>query len=250
MTRAGLIPFSAAAVVGLAVLTCNANAEDQCFREPSPIESLDNTNEHLILRSPRNNYVLEAACIVINRRTFGKTLDFVVLNRFPSDTQVSAAYIFAKSDRTLTTSPPIKISLSRGDGWFLESNKGQTPAPGGKMNFEPFQGTIENWNTAHSEPGGPGTVDDRLKVQWHAFATNIPALPSTVPIDYWQIAEPFDVAHNIRTNYLIRFAVNTDSTTNSLVPFQVYIQQAVKEVDLTLFSNIDALSGTYRFIIK
>ena len=53
----------------------------------------------------------------------------------------------------------------------------------------------------------------------------------------------------MQTNYLIRFSVNTSDKV-SLVPFQVYAQREVQEVQLTMFSNIDALSGTYRFVIK
>jgi hypothetical protein len=249
MTRTNPIWLIMAALLQFFFPALKASAEDQCFRQPSRIEDLDNARDYLILKSPRNYYVLQDTCIVIQRRTFGKTLDFAILNRFPADTQVSDAYVFIKSHRTLTSSPPIKISLSRGDGWFLEPNKAHKPEAAARMNFDPFEGTIKDWNSAHSTPGSPGTVDDRLSVQWHAFATSAPGLPSTVPIHYWQITEPFDQIHDVRTNYLIRFTVNTGSA-NSLIPFQVYIQPEVKEVELTLFSNIDALSGTYRFIIK
>jgi hypothetical protein len=249
MTRTNLTYLALAVALQVLVPTRQAAGDDQCYREPSPIESLADTSEHLILKSPRSYYVLQSSCIVIERRTFGNTLNFSVLNRFPKDTQVSKAFLFVKSDRTLTTSPHIKVSLSRGDGWFLNSNKGQRPKPVVKMNFEPYQGTVKDWNNAHSKRGGPLAVDDRIEIPWHAFATDASSLPSTVPIDYWKITEPFDVKHDVRTNYLIRFTVNTDSA-NSLIPFQVYIQPAVKEVKLTIFSNIDALSQTYRFIIK
>lgn len=239
----------AVAAILLIVPALRASADDRCFRQPSQVENLENTSEHLILRSRRSNYLLEDSCIVIERRTFGKTLDFAIRNRFPADTQVSTAYLFIKSDRTLATEPPVKVSLSRSDGWFLELGKGRKPSPGDRMNFEPYQGSVKDWNTAHATPGDPAAIDERLRTDWHAFATDAPSMPSTVPIDYWQITEPFDITHDVRTNYLVRFAVNTGSG-NSMVPFQVYIQPAVKSVQLTIFSNIDELSGTYKFIIK
>jgi hypothetical protein len=123
MTRTNLILLITAAFLEL-VPALNASAEDQCFRQPSRIGDLKDVRDYLILRSPRNSYVLEDTCIVVDRRVFGKTLDFVILDRFPADTQVSDAYVFIKSIRTFTSSPPIKISLSRGDGWFLEPKKG------------------------------------------------------------------------------------------------------------------------------
>ena len=115
--------------------------------------------------------------------------------------------------------------------------------------FVPFPGTVEDWNAAHSSPGNPSEFADRLKIQWHAFAAPGSAMPSTIPADFWKISDAFDRTHGVQTNYLIRFAVNTTDKV-SLVPFQVYVQQEVQEVQLTLYSNIEALSGTYRFVIK
>ena len=204
MTRTNLTFLALVAALQGLVPMCNAKADDQCYREPSPIESLAYTSEHLILKSPRSYYVLQSSCIVIERRTFGNTLNFSVLNRFPEGTQISKAFLFVKSDRTLTTSPPIKVSLSRGAGWFLNTKKGQPLKSVGRMNFDPYQGTVKEWNDAHSERGNPLAVDDRIEIPWHAFATDVSSLPSTVPIDYWKITEPFDVKHEVRTNYLIR----------------------------------------------
>lgn len=239
-----------AAVILLAAPTSKASADGPCFRQPSPLENVDNTSEHLILKARRSSYVLEDSCIVIDRRVFGKTLDFGILNRFPADTQVSTAYVFIKSDRHLTSSPPVKVSLSRGDGWFLRSAKTNKPESGPRINFEPYDGAVNDWNTAHAKPGTPGTIDKLIDMPWHAYATDYPSLPSTVPVDYWQINEPFDIKHDVRTNYLIRFGVNTGTTKSAPIPFQVYIQPEVQTVELTIYSNIDELSGTYKFIIK
>jgi hypothetical protein len=117
------------------------------------------------------------------------------------------------------------------------------------MTFVPFPGSVEQWNAAHSSPGSPADFADRLKIQWHAFASKDLNSPSTIPASFWQIAETFDREHGVETNYLIRFTVNTSDKV-SQIPFQVYAQREVQEVQLTLFSNIDALSGTYRFILK
>jgi hypothetical protein len=68
-----------------------------------------------------------------------------------------------------------------------------------------------------------------------------------MPADFWKIAETFDRTHGVETSYLIRFTVNTSDKVSH---FQVYAQREVQEVKLTMFSNIDALSGTYRFILK
>jgi hypothetical protein len=117
------------------------------------------------------------------------------------------------------------------------------------MTFVPFSGTVEDWNAAHSSAGNPVDFASRLKIRWHAFATKDSNMPSTVPADFWKIGDAFDRTHGVQTNYLIRFTVNTADRV-SLVPFQVYAQREVQEIQLTLFSNIDALSGTYRFVLR
>jgi hypothetical protein len=240
-------------VSGLATAVGGGNsslAQQTCFRPPSPVSSLADVTELLALQTPkRSSYVISDTCQAVRRDTFGPTLNFVILNRFPEGTAVSDAYVFVKSYRVLTSAPPVKISLSRGDGWLLpKSREGQT-ADAARMAFVPFAGSVEEWNAAHSSAGSPADFADRLKVQWHAFASKDSGSPSTIPADFWKIAETFDRIHGVETNYLIRFTVNTSDKV-SLVPFQVYVQREVQEVQLTLFSNIDALSGTYRFTLK
>jgi len=226
-----------------------AHAQDDCFRPPTPVESLDNVRDYLVLQTERTSYAITAKCVVVRRQTFGTVLNFGIVNRFPADTPVNDAYILIKSNRILTSAPPIKISLSRGDGWFLPNEGSQPPADADRMNYEPFPGTIEEWNSAHASAGGPADFAGRLKVKWHAFATGAPGMPSTVPADWWKVSDKFDRDHGVRTNYLIRFAVNKSSKV-STVPFQVYAQREVESAEVTMLSNIDALSGSYRFQIK
>lgn len=236
--------------VGTVAIADASLAQDTCFRPPSPVSSLDDVTELLALQTPkRSSYVISDTCQVVRRNTFGSVLNFAILNRFPEGTAVTDAYVFIKSYRILTSAPPVKISLSRGDGWQLpKANGGQSYDPG-RMTFVPFSGSVEDWNAAHSLGGNPIDFADRLKVQWHAFASTNSGMSSTVPADFWKISDAFDRTHGVQTNYLIRFSVNTSDKV-SLVPFQVYAQREVQEVQLTMFSNIDALSGTYRFVIK
>src|ERR1700737_349895 len=240
-------------VSGLATTVAGGNsslAQQTCFRAPSPVSSLADVTELLALQTPmRNSYVISDTCQIVRRDTFGSALNFVILNRFPEGTAVSDAYVFVKSYRILTSAPPVKISLSRGDGWLLPKPNGGQAADAGRMTFVPFPGSVEDWNAAHSFAGSPADFADRLKIQWHAFASKDSNSPSTIPAEFWKIDETFDRTHGVETNYLIRFTVNTSEKV-SQVPFQVYTQREVQEVQLTLFSNIDALSGTYRFILK
>lgn len=221
-------------------------AQDECFRQPSRVD-IGVVTEPLLLRAGTADYLVTEPCYTVSRRVFGTTLNFAILNRFPAGTTVTDAYVLIKSNRTLTTSPPVKVSLSRGDGWFLQERG--APGEAGRMNSEPFTGTIDSWNAAHASPGSPLDLAQRLKLSWHAFATRALAMPSTVPIDFWKVEDTFDRVHGVRTNYLIRFAVNTTAKI-SPIPFQVYIQREVRHVELTMFSNIDALSGTYKFQVR
>lgn len=251
MNRAIKIAMGAAALlVGTLAMAELSLAQETCFRPPSPVSSLDDVTELLALQTPkRSSYVISDTCQVVRRNTFGSILNFAIVNRFPEGTAVTDAFVFIKSYRILTSNPPVKISLSRGDGWLLSKTAGGQSSDLARMAFVPFPGTVEDWNAAHSSPGNPSEFADRLKIQWHAFAAPGSAMPSTIPADFWKISDAFDRTHGVQTNYLIRFAVNTTDKV-SLVPFQVYAQQEVQEVQLTLYSNIEALSGTYRFVIK
>ena len=240
-------------VSGLAASIGGGNlsfAQQTCFRPPAPVSSLADVSELLALQTPkRSSYVITDPCQTVRRGTFGPTLNFVIVNKFPQGTAVSDAYLFIKSYRILTSAPPVKISLTRGDGWLLAKSRDGQAADAPRMAFVPFAGSVEDWNSAHASAGSPADFADRLKIPWHAFASKDSGSPSTIPADFWKIAEPFDRVHGVQTNYLIRFTVNMSDNV-SLVPFQVYAPREVQEVQLTLYSNIDALSGAYRFILK
>jgi hypothetical protein len=231
-------------------ITEHAYCQDDCFRPPDPVENLDDVRDFLILQTPRKaNYVIRSSCCTLARRTFSTVLSFGILNRFPDGTGITDGYVLIKSYRILTSSPSIKISLSRGDDWFLPL-RGRTTAAAPRIDSEPFGGSIEAWNAAHASEGTPTEVDERLKIFWHAFARNDLTMPSTVPSNFWEIDSTFDRIHGVRTNYLVRFGVNTKEAKASIVPFQVYAQREVQQITLSLWSNIDALSGDYKFVIK
>jgi hypothetical protein len=212
------------------------------------VGSLENVVEPIILQTRRAYFVVTKTCHTVRRSTFGTTLRFGILNQFPEGTGVSDAYVFIKSYRVLNSSPPIKLSLSRGDGWTLQGQGETPPTAAPRMEFEPFPDTIEKWNSAHELPGTPFELGTRLGVRWHAFTTTSGTSSSTVPIGFWRVPDDFDRIHGVQTNFLIRFKVNTSNRV-SIVPFEVFIQPAVTQFELTLFSNIDALSGTYKFIV-
>jgi hypothetical protein len=245
--RPAICAVAVLATIGAAL--GRAHAQDDCFRPPTPVESLDNVRDYLILQTERTSYAITTKCVVVRRQTFGTVLNFAIVNRFPAETAISDAYVLIKSNRILTSAPPIKISLSRGDGWFLPNEGDKPPADADRMNYEPFPGTIEEWNSAHASSGSPAEFAGRLKVKWHAFATGAPGMPSTVPAEWWKVSDKFDRDHGVRTNYLIRFAVNKSNKV-STVPFQVYAQREVERAEVTVLSNIDALSGSYQFVVK
>ena len=97
--------------------------------------------------------------------------------------------------------------------------------------------------------GSPEAFGTRLGIRWHAFATQDRSTSSTLLLDFCKVPPDFDLVHGVQTKYLIKFNVNTGSKL-SLVPFQIYAQPEVREITMTLFSNIDALSGKYRFVLR
>jgi hypothetical protein len=240
-------------LIAAAILTPAASdralSQDDCARPPVRIGRLENVAELLVIRTGQADFAVTANCHTVRRSTFGTTLNFAILNRFPEGSAVTDAYVYVKSYRILTTAPPIKFSLSRGDGWFLQEADGTAATAAPRMAFEPFAGGIEKWNPGHATAGTPFELGTRLGARWHAFTAASGGSSSTVPIEFWTVPDSFDRIHGVQTNYLIRFTVNT-SDSLSTIPFQVFIQSAVTQVELTLLSNIDALSGTYKFIVR
>lgn len=249
MTIARSVVMGLIAAALICAMSHPATSQDNCARPPVRVGSLENVAEPMIIRTGRADFAVTGSCHTVRRSTFGTTLGFGIVNRFPEGSEVSDAYVFIKSYRILNSSPPIKLSLSRGDGWFLQGQGETPPTAAPRMAFEPFPDTVEKWNSAHASPGTPSALGTRLGMRWHAFTSVSATNASTIPIDFWKVPDSFDRIRGVQTNYLIRFAVNT-SNKISIVPFQVYIQPAVTQVELTLFSNIDALSGTYRFIVE
>jgi hypothetical protein len=222
-------------------LSC-AHAQENCAR-PTPVNSLDNIKyNYLALKSPRGVYAIDNHCILVNRREFAKILKFMVL---PVGTKSTTAALYIKSYRTFTNTQRIPIKLSRGDGWFLSDSPDGTAAVQARLDDKPYTGTVQEWNAAYSTAGTPLDFKDRLKVSWHAYADDQKSMASTDDQAYWAASADFDFSHGTLTAYLLRFPANSQSA----IPFEVYMQDEVKEVDLILSSNVEALAGEYKFII-
>lgn len=217
-----------------------AAAQEQCKR-PTAVSSLDDVRTHfLTFKSKYGHYVVDNQCNLINPKSLGSRVQFSFIP--PQRTDDTTAYIFIKSYRVFGTEPPDKIKMSRGSGWF--SGSGAAAEQRG-VEDQPYLGTVDEWNTAHSGDGGPEDLQNRLKFLWHAYAQDDKQFPSTMRLTYWKTRGDFDFSHGSLTNYLIRFAANSKTP----IPFNVGISQA-KEFQLELYSNIEELSGSYRFVLK
>ena len=233
---------SAALSLMAALWLSSAHAQENCAR-PTPVESLGDIKfNYLALKSPRNTYVIDNHCILINRREFPKLLSFVVL---PVGSSSETAGLYIKSYRTFSNSPPYRIKLSRGDGWYLSDSSDGTATVQNRLDDKPYAGTIQDWNAAYSTAGTPLDFKDRLKIRWHAYADDQKTMSSTDDPTYWTTKADFDFSHGTLTAYLLRFPSNSQTP----IPFNVYLQDEVIRVDLILNSNVEALSGEYKFII-
>jgi hypothetical protein len=117
------------------------------------------------------------------------------------------------------------------------------------MNFEPYRGTIESWNDAHSKPGTPLDFGERLHSPWHAYADVDKIVASSDTPDFWKVNSTFDQVHGVITNYLLHFDVNTESRV-SLIPFTVFIQPEVQRFELRIISSPESLNGSYKFVVQ
>lgn len=223
------------------VATFSSNAEGQC-RRPTLVENLkDIKSNYLALKSINRLYVIDTECIILGRENFAKILLFKIL---PVQSDVDRVVVFIKSYRTFSVSPPDKIKVSRGGEWFLPGSSGTDALS--KLPDEPYPGTVATWNEVHSSAGNPEQVNNTLKLEWHAYATGDGKLPSTRKLNYWLASGDFDFSKGTLTNYLISFPPNSKSE----IPFDVNLQNEVRSIDLTIDSNVEALSGRYKFVIE
>src|SRR5215468_2111714 len=190
---------SAALAAGLLTLAIASPTYGQvaCNRRPQPVESIaDIRTDYLILTTRQSTYVIHGNCFTLQRDKFGKVLSFALLNRF-REIRTPSGYVFVKSVRTFSSKPLISLSLSRGDGWFLPGSSGGASATLPRMDDEPYVGSLEGWNAAHSMSGDPLDFLDRLKVKWHAYAREDKAFPSTFLPEFWKIDRSFDRTHAV-----------------------------------------------------
>jgi hypothetical protein len=219
-----------------------AYAQENCGRA-TPVDSLgDIKYNYLALTSPTNTYAIDKSCIILTRREFRKVLPFDLL---PANSDSTTA-LYIESYRAFSSNPPYKISLSRGGGWFFSKTQKGNAAAQKKLPDKPYPGSVESWNAAHSTAGTPLDFEGRLKVLWHAYANSDRTLSSTEDPGVWKTRPDFDFAHGTLTVYLLRFPPKSQTP----IPFQVYLQDEVKHVDLVINSNVEALSGEYNFIIQ
>jgi hypothetical protein len=224
-----------------AVALFSSHAESQC-RRPTVVESLkDIRSSYLALKSNYRLYIIDAECTILNRANFSRTLPFRIL---PVESEADKVAVFIKSYRLFSVNPPDKIKVSRGGDWFLPSASGAKPLS--KLLDEPYAGTIAMWNEAHSSNGNPEQVNSKLKLEWHAYATGDGKLPSTRRMDSWPAPGDLDSTRGTITNYLIAFPPNGKNE----VPFSVGLQTEVRSIELTIDSNVEALSGRYRFVVE
>ena len=237
-------------VFALIVIAPSAAVGDEfCNWRPRQIDNpADIRATTLVLTTPRDTLGIYENCVTIIRGQFGSVLSFALVNRFPKEIGMTSAYALVKSTRVLSSKPLVKISLSRGNGWFLPGGaRSQTPLP--EMFFEPFKGTVEEWNAAHASFATPEDLAKRLKSAWHAYTTPDFGVSSTDVFQFWPIDSSFDQIHGVSTHYLLRFDVNTEQRV-SFIPFTVYLQPEVQQIGLQIYSNIESLSGEYKFIVR
>jgi hypothetical protein len=227
-------------VVVFLLLTSASHAET-CGRL-SPLENVgDMRGYYLVLQSLNSSYVVDTNCAILRRTDFAKKLQFKMLPTGTGDQTT----VFVRSYRTLVQPQLSPIKMSRGGDWFFPNTKGGAGAPLPNMKDEPFRGSLADWDAAHSTPGNPKALSDRLKATWHAYAGPAKTGASTEDLSFWTIAGQYDLSHASLTNYLLTFP----AASKSAIPFDVYLQDDVSEIVLTTYSRDESLSGTYRFLI-
>lgn len=225
-----------------------ARAQSACSASPIPVEDLSNVHDnYLLLRSISGGqyFVINAPCLRIDRQTFGNSLHFF-FNRLLKDEGPQAGTVYIKSFRAFSNTQYVNVKLSRGNGWYYPSS-GSSPIAA--MYDVPFAGTIDAWDAVYSAAGTPEDFNAKLNVPFHAYGGPSHTMPSTDPALFWKSDRPFNSVHDVMTYYLIHFGVNSTAAV-SLIPFQVALQRQVQDIKLTIYSNIETLSGDYEFVPK
>lgn len=198
----------------------------------------------LILDTPRGQFLVEGNCVVIEqsdgvREKRQRFLQFFFVNAF-TDQEPQNSFIQIQVIR-LRDAETNLIRMYRNGNWVDEDGK-ELPKVPGRVSYM----DAAAWNDAHSVPGGSlAATNTALSVNWHALPE--PDAPSSWDFrQFWSLQNAEKPA--FVTNLLIRFAVNTDPTKESLVRFQVGFPS--DELMLRLGSNIDAMEReiTIRFV--
>ncbi|PSO16491.1 hypothetical protein [Bradyrhizobium sp. MOS003] len=230
------------------LLSLCSEAWGECVSSPKPIEDARTVSLGTLLLSASGRYYVLDPCVRISRRQFGSRIKLGFMNNFEKADTVATFYS-AKSKRALTLDQNTHISLVRTPGWFGYPTTSETEVqPVLETRGDPFRGTIEQWNSAHANGSSPKELRNipGLIRPWHAFVDQGLSLASSADPQFWQINPADMTSKTIVTNYIIRF---TPAPTNTFLDFDVYIQDGVKSVDLTIISQIEAFSGSRTFII-
>jgi hypothetical protein len=233
--------------IGLFVLSMLAVspgvAETATCRRLSPVESIDNVSGfYLVLQSRHSYYVVNESCANLRRGDFPRKIQFKILPPGTGDQTT----VFIRSYRILAQPQQTPIKMSRGGDWLMPDAKTATDVPLAKLKDEPFQGSASDWDAAHASAGSPEEFSGRLHTPWHAYAGPGGALPSTIDLWFWKTSGKYDLDHATLTNYLLTFPAKSQTP----IPFDVALQDAVSEITLTISSREESLNGTYKFIIR
>jgi hypothetical protein len=235
-----------ALVTGMCLInTCRA--QDSCTATPLPVDNMSNVHDdYLVLRSGTGTdyYLINAPCVHIDRQTFGTTLHFFLFNRLIKDKGLQSGTVYIRSYRTFSNTQYVNLKMSRGEGWYYPE-LGSKPIDG--IFDVPFAGTVDTWDNLYATTGTPEDLNTKLSAPFHAYGGSDKTQPSTVPPAFWKSNRPFDQAHDVMTYYLIHFGVNPSAAVG-LIPFYVALQPQVQHIKLSIFSNVETLSGDYEFI--
>ena len=222
-------------------------ARPKCSGSPIPIEDISNVHDDYLLLSSDNGsdyFVINAPCVRVDRQTFGTNLHFFLFDRLIKNKGLQTGTVYVRSYRTFSNIQYVNVKMSRGDGWY-DSVSGGNPIAG--MYDEPFGGTIDAWNDVYATSGTPEDFNAKLNASFHAYGESNKTMPSTVPAAFWKSNQPFDQTHDVMTYYLIHFGVNPTASV-SLIRFNVGLQREVQHIKLSIYSNVETLSGDYEFV--
>ena len=207
-------------------------------------------NYPLIMKTRRNLFVMRGRCFNLSGDEFRGSITFFTHSRAREGFDGSYGVLAIKSVRTFSgPTQSRKIKLTRTKGWYLPNGTQQdakTEVAG--LSDVPISTSINDWNTLHTQPRPPELFEG-LDVKWHAYPVADTAFNSTTWSDFWRESSG-DLENRVITNYLLRFEINPDKSSQKRVPFYVMTPKGVQRIELSVESNIGSLATNYTFIFK